>query len=297
MDITALLILPLVGGYIFSRTCNAIRFRTVREDGHRLYFRAAFYGAFLFAATALIRLYLVAKFPAYREWENELREVIQPALKESKGPDTWVISVICIGSLVLGAVFWVPLNMLFFWRSVWLLQAVEEDEFESLLHRALSRASPVAFTMENKKVYVGFVVKTYEPNMLRKTIRLLPLMSGFRNESGKIEFTTFYDEAYRTVGIASLGDGETLAEDAVNHVVEQDSEGETNLSLTDFEIVLPIDRVHSAGLFDINAYRHFQLLAARPRTPEELLRERKSWRGSQIDGSPRSDGQRRPGSK
>ena len=56
MDFAVLLFLPLVGGYIFARTCNFTRYKVPREDGHRLYFRSGFWGVALFIAALALHL-------------------------------------------------------------------------------------------------------------------------------------------------------------------------------------------------------------------------------------------------
>lgn len=260
MDVTPLLLLALVGGYIFSNTCNAIRYRAVREEGHRLYFRAAFYGVFLFFAALLLRLWLIAEITSYREWEQSVRVVVQPVLKDNSG-DSWIIVVVSVLALILGSTLAVPLNRIFFWKSKWLLDVVKEDEFESLLHRALARAKPVALTMENAKVYVGFVFEVFfDPQITRKNLSILPIMSGYRAENGKVSFTTFYEETMKSVGVGSGG--------------------RTDLSLDDFKIVLPVNKVQSANLFDIETYNHFQKLQPSASAEDRVLDDRTSWRSA-----------------
>lgn len=255
MELTALLLLPLVGGYIFANSCNATRFRAAREEGHRLYFRAAYYGVFLFLIATAARLLIVWLWPEYRGWERTLLPTIQPMLKESK-EDAAVVVLLALGAMLLGGVSGPLLNLTVFGESRWLKAAIKEDEFEALLHRALARAMPIALTMENRKVYVGFVSKTFEPKMSRKHFRILPLMSGHRTETGKMVFTTFYDQAYERAGIANGSN--------------------SRLTLEDFEILFPTDKVQSAGLFDVPTYTEFQRLGASPATINPEV-ERKSW--------------------
>ena len=55
MDVALVLILPVIGGYYFASYWNFTKFRCAREDGHRLYFRAALYGTILFLIAYLLR--------------------------------------------------------------------------------------------------------------------------------------------------------------------------------------------------------------------------------------------------
>lgn len=255
MELTALLLLPLVGGYIFANNCNATRFKAAREEGHRLYFRAAYYGVFLFLIVTIARLLVVWLWPEYREWERTVLPTIQPMLKDSK-EDSAVVVLLALCAMLLGGISGPILNATVFGESRWLKAAIKEDEFEALLHRALARAMPIALTMENRKVYVGFVSKTFEPKMSRKNFRILPLMSGYRTDTGKMIFTTFYDEAYARAGVVNGSN--------------------SRLTLEDFEILFPTDKVHSAGLFDVPTYTEFQRIGGAPVTvdPES---QRKAW--------------------
>ena len=72
MDAALIVVLPLVGGYIFASRWIVTKYVVDREDGHRLYFRAAFYGVFLFAVALLIRLILQSWFDSYPQIESVL---------------------------------------------------------------------------------------------------------------------------------------------------------------------------------------------------------------------------------
>lgn len=259
MDPTVLLILPLVGGYIFAYRWNACRFHGAREEGHRLYFRAAFYGASLLLAALFLRTAALGYFDSYDGWEANVRAHIAGFLKKEAGTDAPLFALLCSYAFAIGSFAWLPLNFLL-GKNLWLKAAVEEEgELEQLLHRAVARGRPILLTMDNRKVYVGLVRRTPEPRQsVSRTIWLLPLISGYRDEKGKVRFTTYYDQIYATI----------------NDV------GPTDLTAEDFELVLPADSVQSAHLFDPSTYARFQKLP-RPAamSSEELEKERKRWRG------------------
>jgi hypothetical protein len=50
MELAAVFLLSLPGGYTFALTWRHTAFATRRADGQHLYFRAAYYGAVLFVA-------------------------------------------------------------------------------------------------------------------------------------------------------------------------------------------------------------------------------------------------------
>lgn len=65
MDLTPLLILPVVGGYAFAVVWSPSSYPASRESGHRLYFRAVFYSVFLFICALCIHVLLYLKTDWY----------------------------------------------------------------------------------------------------------------------------------------------------------------------------------------------------------------------------------------
>jgi hypothetical protein len=241
MDVALLLILPVIGGYYFASYWNFTKFRCAREDGHRLYFRAALYGTFLFLIAYLLRTVLLNTSSWYVCFERLEINFLQPLLKKSdtgslpSNPSAVVITAIY--ALILGLVSWAPLNLIFK-KGPSLLRAVKDNDFERLIQTAVLSRMPLSVTMDNKKVYVGFVVTTSNPAHARKTLGLLPLVSGYRGNDGRIKLTTFYSTVYETI--------ERNPNDKFSH-----------LSPDDFEIVLPVEKIHSANMFDFVAYEEF----------------------------------------
>lgn len=262
MDATALLILPLVGGYVFAYCWHGSRYLIAREEGHRLYFRAAFYAVWLFTVAAIIRYGLVAEFSFYEEFEEQLRHELARSFKSEAGADAPVLALICTGAFLLGVIGWWPLNVITGERR-WLKYAINTDGgMEALFYRATEINLPVALTMKNRKVYVGFVRKTPEPRPVgARVVWVQPLMSGYRDDAGEVQFTTFYDQVYEELWSASP---------------------EEEFALEDFEIVLPTDSIESAGLFETDVYQRFLRLRPDPQTSEESERERKRWRRGRL---------------
>jgi hypothetical protein len=238
MDVALLLILPVIGGYYFTNNWNVTHFRSAREEGHRLYFRAVLYGTVLFTVVYLLRVLLIKFVAPYASFEVLLEELVSPLLKPDK--DGFRLSAIAITSfysLFIGVTLWKPLNYLFP-RDHFLKKAVQNNDFERLIHNAVEKDSPLCMTVENQKVYVGFVVKTTDPSQDRKTLGILPVMSGYRRPDGRMQFTTYYSDVYEEI---ELGEKGRLA----------------HLTPDDFEIVIPVDQIASANMFDILAYEEF----------------------------------------
>ena len=104
MDVALLLFLPLVGGYIFSSNFVTTKYYVSREDGHRLYFRAVFYGVIFFVVAVFLRLLLIAECPFYLRSETYVFvDIVGTLFKEGgKGPQSPQIAV-SLMSLALGA--------------------------------------------------------------------------------------------------------------------------------------------------------------------------------------------------
>jgi hypothetical protein len=248
MDTVLLFALPLVGGLIFCSVWNFTRWRVAREEGHRLYFRAVFYGAILFVVVATIRHQLESRFPWYSAMEAAVKESIKPMAKDPNGAATVAdLTVTCFLAMLAG---W-PLAFLLnfgFRKKFWLRRAIKEDDFEAFLLDAADRELPIAATMDDRKVYVGYVVAGFDPAIGRKCILLLPLMSGYRHqETHTVNFTTFYTDLYGVVSVAGSAKQSKALPAPLEHLIAED-----------FITVLPADRIASCRLFDVQAYLEFQ---------------------------------------
>ena len=227
---TPLFILPLVGGFVFIKEWEATRYILPREDGHKLYFRSAYCGLFVSVA-AFFFLTLVIYAAATISWPFSSLFV---AYSENL-LDPHLVFITLLASPLLGYVFARSLNI-FTDELNYYYAALQDNEFEYLLVKAMSSDLLVMVTMEDEKVYVGWVYKVSDPAKAeRKYFSLIPVISGYRAERRKVEFTTFYDEVYRQT------------DDDLKH-----------LDVEHFAVVLPAQRMLSARLFDPEAYDSFQ---------------------------------------
>src|SRR5438105_2436179 len=138
MDVALLLILPVIGGYYFASRWNFTRYYSVREEGHRLYFRAVLYGTILFAAAYLARLLLLKTTTVYVDVEQALRAEFGSILKADRDNpryDAFPIMVTSLYALGIGITMWWPFNWAFP-RDWWLKRAVRNDDFERLIYTA-----------------------------------------------------------------------------------------------------------------------------------------------------------------
>jgi hypothetical protein len=168
-------------------------------EGHHLYFRAALYGAILFALALSLRWFLCRRWPAYQALESEVISYIKPLLKEEVGIGReeqirraeWVVTAIY--SLLFGILSGALLNIVTPRR--WALER-SVSAFDALLLRAQADDLPVSLTLSTGKVYIGIVVSTPDPTREPVVVSLIPMFSGFRDPEGRMTLTTDYDTVY-----------------------------------------------------------------------------------------------------
>ncbi len=262
MDV-ALLFLPLIGGFIFSKVWIATKFACAREDGHRLYFRAGFYAMFLFAFALLVRLLLTSQSQTYRDIELLLGQIVMPFMKTEEHTYQVPLSLVCIYAMLLSLPLAAVLTPVAAFlnrvrgKSSFLEQALDDSPVEALLQRSVVKESPVAITMDNRKVYIGYVVATADPEKERKAIRLLPIASGYRDKDTlDLVLTTSYDPLYEEEKPGEgLEDAESAAHD---EAAERGPSKASYNSNEDRILILPASRVHSLNMFDFVAFEKFQ---------------------------------------
>lgn len=229
-SITPLFLLPLVAGFNFIKEWERLRYLVPREDGHKFYFRSAFWGLVVTIITAIMVATLSHLANRYLPLDR-LPNYLHALLTTPKG---WLLVSLMLCPIVAYPYAWL-LNrctddLLHFHK------ALKDNEFEALLVRATIENMTVMVTMEDGKVYVGWVFETSDPSKReRKYFSIIPLMSGYRNNDGSVAFTTYYEKVY------------DKAEKQLRH-----------LSMEHFTIVLPVARLASARMFDPVAYNMFQ---------------------------------------
>jgi len=240
----SLILIPLLAGYAFSVSWAGSRYHIAREQGYHLYFRTAIYGVLLSLIAALIHLYLVSRYPEFLSGLKNILGGFTTQSTDIKGTTVALINIATI-TLTIGLTLGHLLNLLPFSRRLLLHIAVRNDDFERLVLRALRKLMPICVSMSNGKVYVGYVVSTIDPAVERTALRILPLLSGYRDKDNcSTHFNTSYHEIY-----------EQINDDENNY----ENKKLSHLQVSDFEKVLPFDEIQSSHLFDIVAYQHFTL--------------------------------------
>lgn len=237
-----LLLLPLLGGYIFITQWNRTRFNVMRIDGHRLLFHAAAAGLFFLLSAVLIstlcRLWGIGlSLDSYWHASVPYDHSGKAAL-----------------AFLMGALLWKPLNY-FTDQDREISRAIQHQEnpLELLLQKAVTGAHLVLLTVKNGKVYVGFVSDNFNPALPNQYLKLLLTTSGYRDsDTKKVTFTNDYSAVY---------------EQLLNQEEEPDP-----LVIEGFEIVIPIAEIQSVSFFAPDIYRKYfnPPLEETPSATEEL---------------------------
>lgn len=135
------------------------------------------------------------------------------------------------GKFVLWAVPWIETTLT--------KAALKNNEFEILVFDSIEKSHPILVTLGSGKVYVGWAVKAPNPQAVRRFLRILPLMSGFRGPTRQtVEFTTYYY-------------------DILDSIANQTDDEICYMRTSDLEVVIPTDQIVSAHLFDLAVHARF----------------------------------------
>jgi len=223
-----LLLLPLLGGFIFFSHWDQTAFFAKRQDKERLLLYSSLWGLLFLAISFLLSTLIPYShiLSAIRHWWAYHTPAIQ-------------FSGISICALLLGVVAQWALNKLDRTLNDQYEGAMAILEYgsqlEKLLYRALKDEKRVMVTLKNGKVYIGRVTISVAPQE-DDYFLLLPIKSGYReSEKQRLVITTHYDEAYENI---------------------YDNEPEDYIDIiSDFGVVIPISEVLTAALYreDVHA--------------------------------------------
>ena len=262
----ALLLVVLCSGYCFVTIFLPTRYRSARETGHRLYFRVALYAMPIAFVTSILMLFIQSPTSTISPSGDVTREPflwLEGYLDYISGPAGAVIAILTLPVAVISGylmnpvyhraqlllarypIFGVIRGVLANWlypekaKNLLLEKTFKSRDFEKLVYYALSNEKPLLVTLDTGKVYVGLMVWPQDPTESREHLRIMPLMSGYRDRNTQ---QTYFTINYRKM---------------IDEVKSGDEGLPTNSSLRpeDFEIVLPSDRIVSAHVFDPDVYQ------------------------------------------
>ena len=219
-----LLIFPLVGGYYILIRLEYLRYIQYRLESQRILLNSAFAGIILLVACFILRAIAKMIFPEFIETIGAQMPVRIPYF----GTTSFTL---------LAAVAFTEIANLFFDRKKAIKKSLEKvgNELELMLSSSFFDAHLLQFTMDNGKVYIGWVKELPKP-FTTNYIRITPAFSGFRNENKELVFTT----QYLTVYASYIADGSV-----------------TNQNELKTDLVLKVDKINSASFFDMEMYKRF----------------------------------------
>jgi hypothetical protein len=187
-----LLLLPLLGGFVFISNWNKTKFYSKRADKERLLLQASLAGL-----ASLVLAYLVSSVQPFIPCVNWLPCL--PTWWDSHIPFPY--SGTSFLAFVFGATLWWPLNLI--WDAEKESARIVREEggpFEQLINDAMEHTRPIMLTMNGGKVYVGFVASAFTPGRENKTIEIVPIKSGYRErDQQRVVFTTDYSDVYNSI--------------------------------------------------------------------------------------------------
>jgi hypothetical protein len=213
-----LLLLPLLGGFLFLHITHFFRFEAQRLDGYRLLLYSALCGVGLGVIARLIIILL-----------SPIGPMVMPIWNMFAPFPFAGTNALALG---LGPPLALLVNAFIDTEKAKDIEIRRHaNSLAKLLHRAERETLPIAITLTNLKWYVGYV--TESPNLSPSEIyfRILPLVSGYR-------------------------DRETL--EPVRKVFYRDVLLDPQVDKNDLVITIPLADVRIAGLFDEDVYdEHF----------------------------------------
>jgi hypothetical protein len=119
-------------------------------------------------------------------------------------------------------------------------QAIQSvgNEFERMLESSFTEGVLMQFTLDNNKFYIGWVKQLPIPS-ISNYIRIIPAISGYRNEELELVFTSQYLSVY----------SEYIREGKITDIEE-----------LKIDIILNVKNIVSVGYFDKEMYNRFNRL-------------------------------------
>jgi hypothetical protein len=166
-----LLLLPLLGGFLFLHISHYYRFGAQRLDGYRLLFQSAIAGILLSVLARLAIICLIQTAPG--QYLDQSWMLFSP----------FNYSGTSAAALLLGPVIALLTNLFINKQKAWELEIRDHGNFFlRLLHQAQKDKQVISVTLDSRKWYVGWVAQAPNLDPQEQYFRLLPLISGYRDK-------------------------------------------------------------------------------------------------------------------
>jgi hypothetical protein len=216
-----LLLLPLLGGFLFFSHWYRTAYYAKRQDKERLLLYSSLWGL-VFLAASLLASTLIPYFPTLVGLKHWWAYHTPPIEYSGISSFAFALAVLALGVLNLART---PESEKTVGERVLVTYG---GQLEKLLFRSLIEKKRVMVTLKNGKVYIGRVTVSLTPQE-DKDFLLLPIKSGYREgDKQRLVITTHYDDAYAEI---------------------QEHEPEYLDIISDFGVVIPISEVLTATLY------------------------------------------------
>lgn len=272
-----LILLMSVTGYIFCKTFHVTTLKFSKSSGYHTFLNSASFGGGLFIFSFII-FWLLTLWSNAGLWHLSITSILIHAVNDVL-PNMYVplfyIHIIQISIIAL--LFALLLPKFLIWYAAWLSGKSESlirrytykkiantddsPEFTSITFKSWETGLPVAFTMSNRKVYIGVIIEG--ANHINDII-VLPLKSGYRcKDEQRLELVTHYQPVFTElkearVKLESKQKAENEAYPKPKSGPKKESKNTPNKDLEKFYITLPIREIIHANLHDFKRRDLFQ---------------------------------------
>jgi hypothetical protein len=225
------LILPLIAGYYLLTRSYYFKFKQQRLDTQRLIFETILLGVGVTIITYFIRAIVGFILPSWVEALYKFIPIHIPHIGTA------------IFTLLFSIAFTEVMNIIIHQRKgeeKFVQKAIESigNEFELMLESSFTEGVLLQFTLDNNKFYIAWVKELPIPS-ISNYIRIIPAISGYRNEKLELVFTSQYLSVY----------AEYIREGKI-----------TGIEQLKIDIILNLKNVVSVGYFDKEMYNRFNRL-------------------------------------
>lgn len=271
---TLLLAVILVSGFIYVNLSLSTRYRYKRSSGWDAYFFVAAWGVVYFLAGGIFTfvLNLTGGFHWIAQLLKLTPDTFSGMLSTTKDKAQQVSEIKQIAWVIISIVLATFVGLLSKRRTSkgdrrWdaLAKAVGNNSFEAILLEASARVFPIIITLSSRKIYVGLVTCPALENGHSEYIEMLPLLSGYRDKDElTITITTNYQKHYVESGVTN---------------------GNSELDIQDFRVLVPKDETETISFFDIETYNKFKENEERDKESHKYLGRETPLDGVEIEDS------------
>lgn len=243
-----LLLLPLIGGFVFVSRWHLSRFVVLRSEGYRLLFHSAVAGLTLLFLSAIVVFALTSAPPRLRLLVMATKFINSGWDKVVPEPYSGTVAL----ALVLGCLLWKPLNFLVMPRNHQIDTVIsrKEDCLEVLMRKALGLGQMVLFRLDSGDNYVGYVTSNFNPVFQTEYVKILPVLRGFTDKtSAELIFIESYAATYLDMRArhASAAIQEILCNKGREERYFQKWGFETGI--WKYEVIIPIKDIKAASIY------------------------------------------------